>query len=65
MILQSFNIVQWLCDVITRKYDPVHVCELHKATGCSHVDGMLCNLSTCEERHQHVENCLQQPHSNN
>lgn len=65
MILQNFNPVQWLRDVIAGKNDPVRVCEVYKTTGCVHVDGMLCNLSTCEERHQHAENCLQQSHSNN
>lgn len=30
--------------------DPVHSCELYRdkaAGGCAHVDGMLCDMTTC------------------
>jgi hypothetical protein len=29
--------------------DPIKKCELYKHKGCSFVDGMLCNVNTCEE----------------
>ena len=28
-------------------YDPVKDCEVFKETGCSHVDGFLCNMDNC------------------
>ena len=27
--------------------DPVYLCEYYKKNGCSHVDGMLCNMKSC------------------
>lgn len=30
--------------------DPVKHCNLYKEEGCSHVDGMLCDFSTCSMR---------------
>ena len=27
--------------------DPVKYCETYKTSGCSHVDGYLCNMDTC------------------
>lgn len=30
--------------------DPVRHCNLYKQRGCAHVDGMLCDYDTCEER---------------
>jgi hypothetical protein len=35
--------------------DPVKYCELYRDSGCSHVDGFLCHLETCEERLEYVE----------
>jgi len=31
-----------------RTFDPVYNCEVHKEIGCSHVDGMLCDMKTCD-----------------
>ena len=28
--------------------DPVKHCMIHRAVGCAHVDGMLCNMKTCD-----------------
>ena len=28
--------------------DPVKSCDLYKAEGCAHVDGMLCDFPTCQ-----------------
>lgn len=33
--------------------DPVKCCKLYKESGCSHVDGPLCNFDTCKERLEH------------
>ena len=30
--------------------DPVKHCEVYKTKGCSHVDGCLCDMGTCEIR---------------
>jgi len=41
--------------------DPIHHCEIYRSHGCSHVDGFLCNVSTCDELHvfrkRHKLNC--------
>jgi len=29
------------------KKDPVYYCDVYKKKGCSHVDGFLCNMDTC------------------
>jgi hypothetical protein len=41
--------------VRTLRSDPVKYCELYKDSGCSHVDGMLCEMETCKERLEYVE----------
>ena len=28
--------------------DPVNHCNVYKTVGCAHVDGMLCDMRTCE-----------------
>jgi hypothetical protein len=28
--------------------DPVKLCEVYKCEGCSHVDGYLCDMRTCD-----------------
>lgn len=30
--------------------DPVKHCEVYKSIGCSHVDGFLCDMDTCDIR---------------
>lgn len=30
-----------------RSIDPVKHCAVYKTVGCAHVDGMLCNVRTC------------------
>lgn len=30
------------------KNDPVRHCNVYKTVGCAHVDGMLCNMKTCD-----------------
>lgn len=35
--------------------DPLKHCEIYKEQGCSHVDGFLCNVDTCEERIEFVK----------
>jgi len=34
--------------IFGRKDDPVKHCDVYKKEGCVHVDGMLCNIKTCE-----------------
>jgi len=29
--------------------DPIKMCELYKHKGCSHVDGLLCDIDQCKE----------------
>ena len=31
-----------------REDDPVYNCVVYAEEGCAHVDGMLCNMKTCE-----------------
>ena len=31
-----------------RTLDPVKNCLVYRAVGCAHVDGMLCNMRTCD-----------------
>lgn len=33
-----------------QKNDPVKNCEVHRDTGCAHVDGFLCDMKTCDIR---------------
>ena len=37
-------IVKWKCTP-----DPIKRCKIYKTTGCTHVDGYLCNISECEK----------------
>jgi len=30
-----------------RKNDPVYSCKVYKNLGCAHVDGLLCDMKTC------------------
>lgn len=32
-----------------RKNDPVFHCDIYKNEGCAHVDGVLCDMQTCNE----------------
>jgi hypothetical protein len=41
--------------VRTLRSDPVKYCELYRNEGCSHVDGLLCEMDTCKERRDYVE----------
>jgi hypothetical protein len=31
-----------------RDDDPVYYCEFHKKESCPHVDGILCDMTTCD-----------------
>lgn len=35
--------------------DPVKSCIVYKSQGCSHVDGMLCEMETCTIRKDFIE----------
>lgn len=36
-----------------RLNDPIYNCEVYKSEGCSHVDGFLCDMKTCDIRVNH------------
>jgi hypothetical protein len=40
------KIVEWL--FMRSKDDPIRHCNVYKSFGCAHVDGMLCNMKTCD-----------------
>ena len=40
------KIVEWLLP--WSKDDPARHCAVYKTVGCAHVDGMLCNMKTCD-----------------
>ena len=42
------KIIQILKDWRARTRDPVNHCMVYRAVGCAHVDGMLCNMRTCD-----------------
>lgn len=39
------KIINWFKNL--RSNDPVYSCTVYKRLGCSHVDGMLCDMETC------------------
>lgn len=46
-------VVAWLAFLTYRSihldpYDPVYNCDVYRKEGCSHVDGMLCDMKTCK-----------------
>lgn len=42
--------MNWFTKLFISKKDPLHNCIIVKQSGCSHVDGMLCNFNNCRER---------------
>lgn len=34
--------------------DPIYNCPVYKNKGCAHVDGLYCDLSTCEIFHNYL-----------
>ena len=41
-------IIQFFKRLFDDPTDPVKHCDSYKDRGCSHVDGFLCDMSTCE-----------------
>jgi len=41
------NIIQVIRNWRNRSIDPVKHCNVYKSVGCAHIDGMLCNMRTC------------------
>ena len=39
------KIIKWFKNL--RSNDPVYSCIIYKRHGCSHVDGVLCDMKTC------------------
>lgn len=47
---------------LVNKYkDPVRECKFYKDHGCSHVDGYLCDIETCNIRKEYEEKILNKP----
>lgn len=42
------NFFKWLFSLSIDSTDPVYHCSVFKNHGCSHVDGFLCNMETCD-----------------
>jgi hypothetical protein len=45
------RIIQELTDRLrtdSSRSDPVRHCDVYKTEGCTHVDGFLCNMETCD-----------------
>tara|TARA_R110000787_G_scaffold62470_3_gene141262 strand:+ start:1337 stop:1516 length:180 start_codon:yes stop_codon:yes gene_type:complete len=34
--------------ITDKENDPVRSCDVYKKIGCSHVDGYLCDMKTCD-----------------
>ena len=43
-----------------READPVFHCEFYKKNGCTHVDGYLCDMPSCEIRADYLESITEQ-----
>ena len=41
------RMIQQMTDRL-QKDDPVRHCDVYKAEGCTHVDGFLCDMGTCD-----------------
>lgn len=39
--------------------DPVKYCQVYKEIGCSHVDGYLCDMKTCDIRQKFLNGNLE------
>ncbi len=50
------NPFKWLVNKLyNRSADPVYECEVYFHKGCSHVDGYLCNMDTCDIREDYAD----------
>lgn len=39
--------------------DPVRYCEVYRDIGCTHVDGYLCDMNTCDIRQKFLNGTLE------
>lgn len=39
-----------------RDNDPVYYCDFYKEYGCPHIDGVLCEMKTCDTLIRHKNN---------
>ena len=44
---------KWWLKLNDRSNDPVYSCEVYNSQGCSHVDGFLCDMATCDILKKH------------
>lgn len=49
--MNIFKTIKNFYESLTDKLnDPVYNCDVYKKEGCSHVDGLLCDMETCSCR---------------
>lgn len=44
----KMNLIKFIKDIRKTSLDPVKHCLVYKSVGCAHVDGMLCDIRTCD-----------------
>ncbi len=42
------DLIKFIKDIRKTSLAPVKHCLVYKSVGCAHVDGMLCDMSTCD-----------------
>ena len=52
------RIIENLQNILSKRNDPVMHCELYAKEGCTHVDGFLCDMNTCDIRHKFLNGTL-------
>ena len=40
------RVLTWFISL--RSNDPIYSCMVYKTCGCSHIDGILCDMKTCD-----------------
>lgn len=53
--------VQRLSEILENslRNDPVKRCEVYRGIGCTHVDGYLCDMNTCDIRQKFLNDTLE------
>ena len=53
------RIIEEMQKHLSNRNDPVTHCELYIKEGCSHVDGFLCDMDTCDIRQKFLNGTLE------
>ena len=53
------RIIENLQNILSGRDDPVMQCELYAKEGCTHVDGFLCDMDTCDIRQKFLNGTLE------